>query len=152
MQSNSLKNIRAEAPWLTVQPLSQKDSLGAAALRSAVAPMKGKVQGTAGRGPFNDIMERVSVPDGVTFDAATVGGIHGWWAYPARAGKGAAIIHAHGGWFNMGTAQAYRNLVGHIALNSGANAFLPEYRLAPAQPFSPATWGLVAHSRPLGAT
>src|ERR1700722_10153010 len=107
MQSNFLRNIRAEAPWLTVHPLSQKDSLGAAALRSAVAPMKGKVQGTAGRGPFNDIMGRLSGPDGVTFDDATGGGIHGWWAYPARARKGAAIIHAHGRWCNLGTAQAY---------------------------------------------
>ena len=149
MQSNSLENTGAEAPWLTVHPLSQKDSVGAAALRSALAPMKGKVQGTAGRGPFNDIMERVSVPDGVTFDAATVGGIHGWWAYPARAGKGAAIIHAHGGWFNMGTAQAYRNLVGHIALNSGANAFIPEYRLAPEHPFPAAIGDLEACYRGL---
>jgi hypothetical protein len=28
-------------------------------LRSVVAPMKGKFEGTAGRGPFNHIMERV---------------------------------------------------------------------------------------------
>jgi epsilon-lactone hydrolase len=135
MQFNSLKNTGAEASWLTIHPLSHKDSVGAAALRSTVAPMKGKVQGTAGRGPFNDIMERVAVPDGVTFDAATVGGIHGWWANPAQARKGAAIIHAHGGWFNLGTAQAYRNFVGHIALNAGADAFIPEYRLAPEHPF-----------------
>jgi epsilon-lactone hydrolase len=149
MQSNSLKNRSAEASWLTIHPLSHKDSVGAAALRSAVAPMKGKVQGTAGRGPFNDIMERVAVPDGVTFDAATVGGIHGWWAYPARARKGAAIIHAHGGWFNLGTAQAYRNFVGHIALNAGADAFIPEYRLAPEHPFPAAIRDLEACYRGL---
>src|ERR1700731_2868463 len=142
MRPNVLKDPSAKAPWLETHPLSEQDSVGAAALRSAVAPMKGKVQGTAGRGPFNDIMERVSVPDGVTFDAATVGGIHGWWAYPARAGKGAAIIHAHGGWFNLGTAQAYRNFVGHLALKSGANAFIPEYRLPPQHPFSSSLWDL----------
>ena len=28
--------------------------------------MKGKFAGTAGRGPFNDTMERVGVPEGVT--------------------------------------------------------------------------------------
>src|SRR6202023_374717 len=149
MQSNSLKNTRPEAPWLTVHPLSQKDSLGAAALRSALAPMKGKVQGTAGRGPFNDLMERVAVPDGVTFDAATVGGIHGWWANPAQARKGAAIIHAHGGWFNLGAAQAYRNFVGHIALNASADAFIPEYRLAPEHPFPAAIRDLEACYRGL---
>ena len=48
------------------------------------------------------------IPEGVTFEAATVGGISGWWAKPARAQKGAAIIHVHGGWFNWGTAQALK--------------------------------------------
>src|ERR1700737_3114343 len=70
MQSNSLKNAGTEAPWLTIHSLSQKDSVRAAALRSTVAPMKGKVQGTAGRGPSNDLMERVAVPEGGTFEAA----------------------------------------------------------------------------------
>src|ERR1700676_5670898 len=106
MQSNFLKNTGAEPPWLVIHPVSQEDSVGVAALRSAVAPMKGKVEGTAGRGLFNDIMERVAVPEGVTFEAAAVGGTSGWWARPAGAQKEAAIIHAHGGWFIMGAAQA----------------------------------------------
>jgi alpha/beta hydrolase fold len=38
--------------------------------------------------------------------------ISGWWARPAQATKGVAIIHLHGGWFNWGAAQAFRNLVG----------------------------------------
>src|SRR6266851_170525 len=108
MRPNVPKDPSARAPWLETHPLSEQDSVGAAALRSAVAPMKGKVEGTAGRGLFNDIMERVAVPDGVTFEAATVGGISGWWAKPAHAPEGAAIIHVHGGWFTWGTAQAFR--------------------------------------------
>jgi len=43
------KDPSAKAPWLETHPLSEQDSVGAAALRSAVAPMKGKVEGTAGR-------------------------------------------------------------------------------------------------------
>ncbi|HEX4001911.1 MAG TPA: alpha/beta hydrolase [Candidatus Acidoferrales bacterium] len=105
------------------------------ALRSAVASMKGKLHGTAARGPFNGIMEHVAAPDGVRFEADTVGGISGWWAKPAQAREGAAIVHLHGGWFNWGTAQAYRNLVGHIARSAGADAFIPDYRLAPEHPF-----------------
>jgi len=149
MQSNILKNTAAKAPWLVVHPLSQEDSAAAAALRSVVAPMKGKVEGTAGRGPFNDIMERVAVPEGVTFEAASVGGISGWWAKPAKARRGAAIIHVHGGWFNWGTAQAYRNFVGQIALNAGADAFIPDYRLAPEHPFPAAIRDLEACYRGL---
>src|ERR1700675_3890619 len=118
MQPNILKEPAAKAPWAVIHPLSGEDSVVVAALRSVVAPMKGKVEGTAGRGLFNEIMERVAVPEGVTFEAATIGGIAGWWAKPARAQKGAAIIHLHGGWFILGTAHAYRNFVGHLALSA----------------------------------
>jgi epsilon-lactone hydrolase len=133
--SNSPKSPGAESPWLTIHPVGQNDSAAAVALRSAVVPMKGKVQGIEGRGSFNELMERVAIPAGVTFEAATIGGVPGWWAKPAQASKGAAILHAHGGWFNLGTAHAYRNFVGHIALNAGVDAFIPEYRLAPEYPF-----------------
>jgi len=135
MRPKILKNTAAKAPWLVIHPLSQEDSVAVTALRSNVAAMKGKLEGTAARGPFNGIIERVAVPEGVTFEADTVGGISGWWVKPAPARKGAAIIHAHGGWFNWGTAQAFRNLVGHIALSAGADAYIPDYRLAPEHPF-----------------
>jgi len=127
--------MTAKPPWLAVHPLSQEDSLVATALRASVAAVKGKLVGTAARGPFDDIMERVAAPAGVTFKADTVGGISGLWAKPARPRKGAAIIHVHGGWFNLGTASAYRNFVGHIASSAGADAFVPDYRLAPEHRF-----------------
>jgi acetyl esterase/lipase len=119
----------------TVHPLAQEDSSGATALRAAVAQFKGKLEGTAARGPFDDVMERVAAPADVTFEVDTVGGIPGWWAKPAQRKKGAAILHVHGGWFNFGSARAYRNLVGHIASRAGAEAFIPEYRLAPEHAF-----------------
>src|SRR5437667_2891935 len=127
--------MAAKPPWPTVHPLSPEDSLGATALRASVAAFQGKLAGTAARGPFDAIMERVADPAGVTFEADTVGGISGWWAKPARPRKGAAIIHLHGGWFNLGTANAYRNFVGHMASSAGAEAFIPEYRLAPEHRF-----------------
>jgi monoterpene epsilon-lactone hydrolase len=127
----------ANPTWLTVHPLSQDDSLGATALRASVAAFKGKLAGTAARGPFNDVMERVVAPTDVTFESDTVGGISGVWAKPAgaRPHKDAAILHVHGGWFNLGTASAYRNFVGHIASSAGAAAFIPDYRLAPEHRF-----------------
>ena len=118
-------------PWLNVHPLSQADSVAASALRSGVAAFKGKLTGTAARGPFDDLMERVAAPANVTFEADNVGGVSGFWAKPARSKKSAAIIHVHGGWFNFGSAHAYRNFVGHIASSAGADAFIPDYRLAP---------------------
>jgi monoterpene epsilon-lactone hydrolase len=135
MQSSLPKTTNAETPWLVVHPVSPEDAVMAAALRSAVAPAKGRIEGTAGRVSFDGIMERVAVPNGVAFEAASVGSISGWWAKPRQGRKGVAILHAHGGWFNWGTAQAYRNFVGHIALSAGADAFIPDYRLAPEHPF-----------------
>jgi acetyl esterase/lipase len=120
---------------LTVHPVSQQDSIAASGLRGAVAAFKGKLGGTAARAPFDDVMQRVVAPADVTFEADTVGEISGFWAKPARARKGAAIIHLHGGWFNFGSARAYRNLVGHIASSASADAFIPDYRLAPEHPF-----------------
>src|SRR5437899_4662625 len=127
--------MAAKPPWLAVHPLSPEDALGATALRASVAAFKGKLAGPAARGRFDAIMEKVAAPTDVTFEADTVGGIAGWWAKPARPRKGAPIIHRHGGWFNFGTAHAYRNLVGHLASSAGADAFIPDYRLAPEHPF-----------------
>lgn len=149
MPPNALQDSAVRTPWLNVHPASPADSVDAAALRAVVAPMKGKLQGTAGRALFDEIMEQVAVPEGVTFDAATVAGISGWWAKPARAQKGGAILHVHGGWFNLGTARAYRHLAGQIALNAGIYAFIPDYRLAPEHPFPAALRDLEACYRGL---
>ncbi len=54
MQSTSSSKTRArKVPWLVIHPLSQEDSVAVAALRSVVAPMKGKFEGSAGRSTFN---------------------------------------------------------------------------------------------------
>src|SRR3954466_4577422 len=149
MQPQMLGDTAAKAPWLAVHPVGREDSVAATALRAGVAAFKGKLAGTAARAPFDDVMERVATPTDVTFEADTVGGISGLWVKPARARKGAAIIHAHGGWFNLGSARAYRNLVGQIATSAGADAFIPDYRLAPENPFPAAVTDVEACYRGL---
>ena len=135
MQTEIDKNTSTKQSWSLIHPLSPEDSAAMTTLRSAVAAMKGKLEGVGARAPFNGIMERVPSPDGIAFEADSVGGISGWWAMPTRARKSAAILHLHGGWFNWGAAQAFRKLVGHIAIAAGADAFIPDYRLAPEHPF-----------------
>src|SRR6266853_378170 len=144
MQPQMPTDASAKAPWLSVHPVSRDDSVAATALRSSVAPVKGKLAGTAARAPFDGVMEQVPVPAGVTFERDTVGGISGWWARLARPRQGAAILHAHGGWFNLGTASAYRNFVGHLAASAGADAFVPDYRLAPEHLFPAAVEDVAA--------
>jgi monoterpene epsilon-lactone hydrolase len=89
-------------------------------------------------------MEGVSPSNGVTFEADSLGGIPGVWVHPANGRSDQAIVHLHGGWFNFGSANAYRHLVGHIAARTGVRAFIPDYRLAPEHPFSAATDDVLA--------
>jgi len=135
MQSAEHKAEPANDPWPFVHPFTPEDAAAMTALRSAVAGLKGKLEGITARAPFNSIIERVEAPERVTFEEDAVGGISGWWAKPAETREGSAILHLHGGWFNWGTAQAFCNLVGHIALRAGTPAFIPDYRLAPEHPF-----------------
>ena len=102
-------------------------------------PTKDSLRGTAARELFDGIMEHVAVPENVSFEAGTVGGVPGWWSKPEGAQPDAVVLHIHGGWFNWGSAKAFRNLVGHLAMHVGAIAFTPEYRLAPEHPFPAAS-------------
>jgi len=115
--------------------ITADDKTAMAALRTIVEPLKGTLQGAAGRPPFDAIMEHVPIPKDVSFETGTVGGISGWWCQPRQANSEHVILHLHGGWFNWGSARAYRNLVGHIAVRAGAVAFIPDYRLAPEHVF-----------------
>jgi epsilon-lactone hydrolase len=80
MHAEMRENTAINESWSIIHPLSPEDSAAMSALRSAVAGMKGKLEGVGARGPFNGIMEHVAAPDGVTFEPDTVGGISGWWA------------------------------------------------------------------------
>ena len=121
--------------WAKAHVLSTSDAVVMAGLREMVLPMKGKMQGIAARAPFDAIMGRVQAPADVAFEAGNVGGVAGWWCHPANARVGEAILHFHGGWYNWGSALAFRGLVAHIAAKAGAAAFIPDYRLAPENSF-----------------
>ena len=121
--------------WSEVHPITPEDATAMAALRIVVTPNKGLMQGIAARDAFDAIMERVEAPEAVTFEQDIVGGISGLWCKPENARPGEVVLHIHGGWFNWGSARAFRHLVGHIASQAGVEAFVPDYRLAPEHPF-----------------
>jgi acetyl esterase/lipase len=123
------------APWSVLHPFSKEDQVAMAAMRAIVEPNKGKLQGTAARVPFDAIMERVTEPVGVVYETDHVGGVSGWWCRPEGARPNQAVMHIHGGWFNWGSAKAFRHLAGHIAAHAKVEAFVPDYRLAPEHPF-----------------
>lgn len=135
MSTQLSASLDQAATWSTKHLLSAADQKAMTGLRAMVEPNKGRLQGILARGPFDAIVERVRAPAGVIFRPDTVGGISGWWCKPENAKPGEVIIHIHGGWFNWGSAQAFRHLVGHIAERAGVEAFLPDYRLAPEHAF-----------------
>jgi epsilon-lactone hydrolase len=123
------------APWLVLHPFSTEDQAAMAAMRAIAEPNKGRLQGTAARVPFDALMEHVMAPAGVVYEADHVGGVPGWWCRPEGTRPHQAVMHIHGGWFNWGSAHAFRHLAGHIAAHTRVAAFVPDYRLAPEHPF-----------------
>jgi len=121
--------------FVVVHPVDPEDAAITTALRAMVSSTKGVARGIEARGPFDALMESVLPRDDVTFEEGALRGIPGMWVHPANGRSDEAILHLHGGWFNFGSAKAYRHLVGHIAARVGARVFIPDYRLAPENPF-----------------
>jgi acetyl esterase/lipase len=98
-------------------------------------------------------MGQVPAAEGVEYEAATVGGVSGWSVRPDSALSGQAIVYLHGGAYIVGSAEAYRNFVGHIAKASHTAAFIPDYRLAPEHRFPAAlddAWNVYSGLNTLG--
>ncbi len=135
---------RTSTGYVAIHPLDPEDAAITAAMRAMVSSSKGARPGIEARGQFDALMKSVLPRDDVTFEADTLGGVPGLWVHPTDWRISEAIVHLHGGWFNFGSAKAYRHLVGHIAARAGARAFIPDYRLAPEHPFPAATDDVLA--------
>jgi acetyl esterase/lipase len=137
--------------FVATHPLDPEDAKVVGFIRAASRSGKGKLQGSVeARAQFDALMEGVLPRDDVTFEADALGGIPGIWVYPANSRPDEALLHLHGGWFNFGSAKAYRHLVAHIAARAGAKAFIPDYRLAAEHPFPAAIDDALACCRRLG--
>src|SRR5712692_7423550 len=132
---------------VVIHPLDPGDASAIAQIRSATRAQKGVPWRIESRTFFDALMEAVSPRADVTVESAIVGGVPGIWVHPASSRSDEAILHVHGGWFNAGSATAYRHLVGHIAARAGARAFVPDYRLAPENPFPAAVDDVLATYR-----
>jgi len=84
---------------------------------------------------FDDLMEKTPEAAGVTYEAADIGGVAGWWCKPQQSVPDAAIVYFHGGAYVLGSATAYRNFIGQIAARAETPIFVVDYRLAPEHLF-----------------
>ena len=122
---------------MTIHPLAPEDAPAVAAMRQAASAHKGEPLGPEARPMFDAMFAATPAAADVRVEAATVGGIAGFWLRVPNARPGARILYLHGGGYVLGSAQTLTNFAGQIAARVGADAFLPDYRLAPEHP-SPA--------------
>lgn len=137
----------ADSRWrdaVITHPLDPEDAAITTVMRGIARPGKGMLRDIQAREAFDALMERVLPRDNVTFESDTIGGIPGLWVHPTHRQAGTAILHLHAGWFSFGSAKAFRHLVGHLVARAGASAFIPDYRLAPENPFPAAVEDVLA--------
>lgn len=142
MDSSFTDNASSE--FVVAHPLDAEDAAITARMRASASSSKGKPWGISARVAFDAMMESILPRDDVAFEHDTVGGIRGIWVHPAYCRSDEVILHLHGGWFNFGAADAFRHFVAHIAARAGVSAFVPDYRLAPEDPFPAAIQDMVA--------
>jgi len=118
------------------QALTSADRVVVSQMRQNLNQYKGLLGGPAMREQFDALMASTPAPAEVTYEAATVGGVAGWWCHPvAQRLANSVVLYLHGGAYVAGSATAYRHFVGQLAVRVGADFFVPDYRLAPEHPF-----------------
>jgi acetyl esterase/lipase len=124
--------------------LAAEDASVVAAMRQATAPHKGQPMGADARPTFDAMMAATPAAEGVRYEPGDVGGVSGWWCRADNADPSRRLLYVHGGGYGLGSAAAFRNLAGQIAVRARAHAFLPDYRLAPEHAFPAAIEDVVA--------
>ncbi len=86
---------------------------------------------------------------GVRSETAELGGIPSEWLTPNGAAQTPVLLYLHGGAYVVGSPDTHRQMVSHIARAAGIRAVMPDYRLAPENPFPAAIEDAVAVYRDL---
>ncbi len=116
-------------------PEQLRDRVAMAAMRLVIRAMSKSLSGPSARATFDELMEKTPGAPDVTYAPEEIGGVAGWWCLPPGTLPGSAILYLHGGAYGLGSAKSFRNFAGHIAARTGVACFLPEYGLAPENPF-----------------
>jgi epsilon-lactone hydrolase len=93
----------------------------------------------------------LSVPFGVRFSRLSMGAVptETVRSRSNTAGSANAVLFLHGGAFIIGSPVSHRSITGRLAQLTGANVFVPDYRLAPEYPFPAALEDVLACYRVL---
>jgi epsilon-lactone hydrolase len=107
-----------------------------AAVRAVLRPtLNGNIPHAVKRRLLVGITAAFPLPDGVVRLDETLGGV-ATERHIARAGVPTrAVLYLHGGGYEVGSPSTHRALCAHLAKESGADVFVPDYRLAPEHPY-----------------
>jgi epsilon-lactone hydrolase len=86
------------------------------------------------RSEYEKMCAQLPVPPEVETHPVNAAGVPGLILTPPAAGS-ATILYAHGGGMALGSAYGCRALAAALALAANAAAVIPEYRLAPENPY-----------------
>lgn len=87
-----------------------------------------------------------NLPAGVTVSPCMVAGLPSEWIDTISPSQ-CTVLYLHGGGYILGGCATHRNLVARVALAAGARMLLPEYRLAPENPYPAAVHDAIAAYR-----
>jgi epsilon-lactone hydrolase len=98
---------------------------------------------------FEAMLAGIPIPDDVTFENATLGGVPGRWSATPEALSGRVLLYLHGGAYVVGSSLGYRALSSALARSAQARGLAMDYRLAPENAFPAAVDDAVAAYRAL---
>jgi epsilon-lactone hydrolase len=81
------------------------------------------------------IMRASPVPRGTTVTQQVMNGVRTEVVTASGARPGRTAVHFHGGGYCIGSARLARTWAAHLSAQAGCRVVLPEYRLAPANPY-----------------
>jgi epsilon-lactone hydrolase len=96
------------------------------------------------RAGFERLCGTFDIPSDATFEEVDAAGVHALKVCAAGSGSNHLIIHFHSGGYVMGSSRAYRNFAARLSRVTRATVLVPDYRLAPENPYPAAVHDAVS--------
>lgn len=85
---------------------------------------------------YDHLIESTPVASGIVCEEIERNtSLKGFWLSPINAKRGKLIVYIHGGAYLLGSAKAYCGPASQLAARTGCLTFVPDYPLAPENPF-----------------
>ncbi len=87
------------------------------------------------RETFESLAARARTAAGIRVKYVDIAGVECDWLVPNGCQDAPVLLYLHGGAYVSGSSKTHRSMVSHIAVAAGMRALLPNYRLAPENPY-----------------